>query len=256
MNPISGEDALLSSRMRELAARAVERCSIEFSRFLDPREQKIALDAAKAEGAAAKLLGGEAAERRVCAFDGRLWLDESARRYDWPVLPLEILWDGRFIKLAHRDVLGALLALGIGHESLGDIGVEDGRAVVWVAEGIAPFIQSNLTAAGRAAVTVKLSEGFDEDLPRAEPRRVKGSVQSLRLDAVVAEAFDLPREEAARAVRSGLVKLDHAEETRADRKVSEGSLLSFRGMGRARLMKASEHTKRSGRTIVEFERTF
>jgi RNA-binding protein YlmH len=242
--------------MRELAARAMERSSIEFTRFLDPREQKLALGAAKSEGAAAVLWGNESAERRICAFDGRLWLEDSERRYDWPAVSLEILWDGRFASLAHRDILGALLALGIGRESIGDIGAGCGRAAVWVLEGIAPFILSNLTAAGRAAVTASIADGMPEDMPRADARQLRGSVQSLRLDAVVAEAFGLARADAARAVKSGLVKLNHAEETRTDWKVAEGALLSVKGMGRARLIKASEHTKRSGRTIVEFEVTF
>lgn len=255
MNAGNQADSLLRSRLTELAQRAVSRTDIEFTRFLDPREQKIARDAAAQEGAGCALSGNEGMERRVCAYDGRLWLDASECRYDWPVLPLEILWDGRYAKPAHRDVLGSLLALGFGRESVGDITVSEGRAVCWVLMGIAPFIVSNLSSVGRAAVKVSILEGGADAEPQGDTRQVRGTVHSLRLDAVVAEAFNLSREEAARAITSGLVKLDYAEETKTDRKVAAGALISVRGMGRAKLVNASEKTKRSGRTIVEFERT-
>ncbi len=249
-----GSDSTLTSRLRELAERAVERGSVEFTRFLDPREQAEARAAARQAGANAAFSPPEGAERRLCAFDGRLWLDDEERTYDWPVAPLEILWDGRFAKAAHRDILGAVLALGIGRESIGDILVEDGRAVLWALDAAAAFIAGNLQSAGRAAVKVRALEG-QAGLPQQETRQARGTVQSLRLDAVVAEAFNLSRDEAGRAVKSGLVRLDFAEETKPDRKVGKGSLISVRGMGRVKILCASEKTKRRGRTIVEFERT-
>lgn len=250
----SGDSAALAARLRELAARAVERRSVEFTRFLDPREQSMAHAAAEEAGAGCTFSPPEGAERKVCAFDGRLWLDDD-RRYDWPVLPLEILWDGRHAKAAHRDILGAVLALGIGRESVGDILVEEGRAVLWALDAAAAFILANLVSAGRATVRVRQPEGIVAGMPEAQTKQLRGTVQSLRLDAVVAEAFNLSREEAARAVKRGLVRVDYAEETKIDRKVPEGSLISVRGMGRARILDASEKTKRRGRTVVEFERT-
>ena len=249
----NGDDAQ-TWRLRELAERAVERASVEFTRFLDPREQAMARAAADLAGAGYAFSPPEGAERRLCAFDGRLWLDDGDRRYDWPAAPLEILWDGRYAKAAHRDILGAVLALGIGRESVGDILVEDGRAVLWALGAAAGLIRDNLASAGRAAVKVRDLVGAAE-LPEAQIRQARGTVQSLRLDAVVAEAFHLSREEAARAVKSGLVRLDFAEETKPDRKVGEGALISMRGMGRARILSASEKTRRGGRTVVEFDRT-
>ncbi len=248
------ENSVSASRLRELAERALERGNVEYTRFLDPREQQLARLAARETGTDVELSPPEGAERRLCAFDGRLWLDGGERRYDWPLLTLEILWDGRYAKAAHRDILGSVLALGIGRESIGDILVEDGRAVLWALDAAAAFLISNLQSAGRAAVKVRELAG-EAGLPQAETRQARGTVQSLRLDAVVAEAFNLSREEAARAVKSGLVRLDFAEETKPDRKVGEGSLISVRGMGRVKITCASEKTKRRGRTIVEFERT-
>jgi RNA-binding protein YlmH len=255
MNGAGADPPIAAARLAELACRAAERRSVEFTRFLDPREQRIAARAAEEAGAHAAFSGAQNVERRLCAFDGRLWLDDSARRYDWPALPLEILWDGRFAAAAHRDILGAVLALGIGRESIGDILVGDGRAVCWALESAAGFIAGNLRSAGRAQVKAQVIAGDATEALGASVLQAKGSVHSLRLDAVVAEAFDLSREEAARAVKSGLVKLDWAEETKGDRKVGEGSLISVRGMGRVRIVKASDKTRRSGRTIVEFERT-
>ena len=249
------QDELLYSRLCEQAARSVIRKDVEFTRFLDPREQKLAQKAAGEEGAQLVLYGAETLERRVCAFDGRYWLDGDQRRLDWPVQPLEISWDSRFASPAHRDILGAVLGLGINRDSTGDIQVGEGRAVLWALDSAAAYITTNLERAGRATVKVKPADTVEEDAPAAEGKMVRDSVQSLRLDAVVAAAFNLSREEAARAVKSGLVRVDYEEETRTDRHLAEGMLISVRGMGRARLLDASARTKRSGRIVLEMERT-
>jgi RNA-binding protein YlmH len=248
-------DSQLVARLKEQAARAMEANEPQYTKFLDPREQKLAAAAAKEQGCDAAFFGTEEPmERRVCAFDGRLWLDSDERSYDWPVLAVEILWNSKFESLSHRDVLGALLALGISRESLGDIYVGEGRAVLFALEGMAQYICANMEKAGRAAVKCTVVQSGFSDLPQAATRQIRDSVQSLRLDAVVAASYNLSREEAARAVRSGLVKLNFEEETRTDHAVEVGALLSLKGMGRARLVSASGQTRRSGRTIVLIDR--
>lgn len=250
-----GTDQLLFARLREQAARALESTDTEYTKFLDPREQKLAAAAAGEAGSSIAFFGGDAPmERRVCAFDGRLWLDEDERSYDWPVLALEITWDERFLSLSHRDILGAVLALGINRESLGDILVGEGRAVCFTLEGMAQYICTNLVKAGRSTVKVTVQQEGIAGLPQAKTQQLRDTVQSMRLDAIVAAAYNLSREEAARAVRSGLVKLNFEQEIRTDRHVEEGALLSLRGRGRVRLVSASGHTKRSGRTIVLIDR--
>lgn len=80
-------------------------------------------------------------------------------------------------------------------------------------------------------------------------------VSSLRLDAVLAAAYHLSRSEAAEAIRTGSVKLNHLPCERTDAPVPEGALLSLRGRGRVRLAQIGGTTRkqRIGVTFFRYE---
>ena len=71
----------------------------------------------------------------------------------------------RQYSLTHRDFLGALMNLGLRREAIGDILVEEGRAVLFLWETVADLVLSELAKAGR--VGLKLTEGLPEQLPAA-----------------------------------------------------------------------------------------
>ena len=75
------------------------------------------------------------------------------------------------------------------------------------------------------------------------------TVQQERLDAVLAAACRLSRGEAQKLIAAGLVKLNHAINTRSDAKLAEGDLISARGHGRVRV-DAFQGESRRGRLIV------
>ena len=47
-------------------------------------------------------------------------------------------------RLTHRDFLGSLMSLGIERETVGDILVEDGRAVVFVKTELSDYVKSQI----------------------------------------------------------------------------------------------------------------
>lgn len=238
-------------RLRELAKRAGAGEPV-FTKFLDPREQALAQAAASAARCRAVFYGGEAPlERRVAAFVGGWEEDPDV----WPVVALRAQWNARYAQPAHRDFLGALLALGVSREALGDILVGEGHAWLFVLESMADFVRSNLTKAGNAALRLEQDDGTAlANMAGQQVQTARVSIQSMRLDAVVAAAYDLSREQAAQAVRAGLVKLNFAQELRTDHAVEEGAMLSMKGMGRARVACCDGSTTRSGRLVVFIER--
>ncbi|MBR1820062.1 MAG: RNA-binding protein, partial [Clostridia bacterium] len=82
-----------------------------------------------------------------------------------------------------------------------------------------------------------------------EGQALRLTVQTERLDAVLAAACRLSRSEAQRLISAGLVKLNHVPNTRADAKLAEGDLISARGHGRIRV-DAFQGESRRGRQIV------
>lgn len=74
-------------------------------------------------------------------------------------------------RLTHRDFLGSLMSLGIERETVGDILVEDGRAVVFVKAELSDYVKSQISKVGR--VGVKVDDADLSKLPQEEEWKKK-----------------------------------------------------------------------------------
>jgi len=151
--------------------------------------------------------------------------------------------------LGHRDILGALMALGIERETIGDIVIhEDFAAFVCLPE-LGGYITENFTKAGRVGLVVS-AIGLDELPAREEEFTIKTkTVASLRLDAVLSAAFGISRANSAELIINGRVSLNHQVCLRTDKEVTVDSMLSVRGLGRAKLMEINGVSRKS-RTFI------
>jgi len=234
-------DPYLAARLEECAGRAVRTGRPVFSKFLDPAQGELALSAAHRQGARARLWGGyEDAERRIAAFCAP---DAPEERLEWPLRWLRCRWDPRYAAPGHRDLLGALLGQGVERDNLGDLLVAEGAAYCAALPDIAGYMAGSLSGAGRAAIRCDVPEG-DPQLPRPRLEPQRRTVASLRLDAVLAAAWNLSRGEAADMIAQGKVRVDHLPEERPDARLSEGALVSARGRGRFRLAEIGAATKK------------
>ena len=236
-------------RLRELALRACYSGETACTRFLEPPMEREALSAAKAAGVHVRFWGGYPdAERRVAAFH----MDEPPADADFPIACLELAWNPKYASPGHRDLLGAVMGLGLARDSTGDIapGVEDGRAYLFVHRDVAGYIRANLESAGRAKL--KLTDVAVEGLELPEPkgRQMRVTVPSDRLDCVIAAGYDLSRAEVKKRIQAGDVKRNHVEELRPDVTVVEGDVLSVRGYGRMKLLSLDGQT-RKGRLAMQ-----
>ena len=184
-------------------------------------------------------------EERTGFFAGYLH-DNPAIAEEIPVVPLRICGSG-FRELAHRDFMGGILSLGVDRAVIGDIAVLSGSdALVFAAERIAPFLETELTRIGRDAVKC---ERTPVDPAFLVPRRfeeIPVTVASLRLDGLVKALTGQSRENAAEMVRQGLVELNYRETDEGSRPVAEGDVLSVRGYGKY-IIGASAGSTKSGR---------
>ena len=137
------------NRYRELALRALHRDCAQFTRFVDPAERNQVRAAANAAGVSAAFCGGYPdAERCIAAF----YLETEPAKY--PIEAVEVRWNTKFASVGHRDLMGAVMALGLERETLGDIcmGREDGVAYVFCVPEMADYLIGALESAGRASV--------------------------------------------------------------------------------------------------------
>ena len=243
-------DAVLEKRLNELALRAGHTGRVCYTRFLEPALMgAVNAAAAKARVRAAFWGGYEGAERCVAAFcDG-----DAPEPGEWPVCALRLQWNAKFATPGHRDLLGAVMGLGIERETTGDIAMGVWRdapcAYLFALEDVADYIAASLEGAGRASLKVcRADETPQLSPPEGESLRL--TVQQQRLDAVVAATWRLSRSEAQHLVSAGLVKLNHVPQLRPDARLSEGDLISARGYGRARVT-AFQGESRRARLVVQ-----
>lgn len=250
--PQGKDEELLAARLSDLAQLA-QRGSPRFSFFLTARERALAEVVFRGEGCSRFLFTGGYgdAERTVAGvFPDWAELPESAEALAeaFPVVPVTFSYR-KADKLSHRDFLGSLMALRLKRETVGDILVGEGLAVVFIYATVAETVLSGIDRIGSVGVSVRA--GAPEVLPAgAGYKELSGTVSSLRIDAVLAMAAGLSREEAAEAIRAGLVQVEHSPCERVSRELREGETFSARGRGKFRLETVGAET-RKGRLHIQ-----
>ena len=240
-------------RLNELALRCAHSGRTQFTKFLEPSMEAAARAVASRAGVQLALWGGyEEAERRVAAFYDL----EPPEPEAYPLTALRIQWNAKFANPGHRDLLGALMGLGIDRETTGDIAMGtwkgEGCAYLFALEEMADYIVASYESAGRASVRVTAQAEPPELLP-PEGETLRLTVQQARLDAVVAAACRLSRSESQRLITAGLVKLNHVPCLRTDARVEEGDMLSMRGFGRAKVVGFMGESRRGRQVLAVFK---
>lgn len=224
--------------------------------FLDPAKMAMAKKFVhnKARDLSLFVSGGYPDAERTVLFLCPEWLEaETEFKRQPPIGALSIKWPAQFYTLQHRDLLGAILGLGVERSQVGDILVSEGEAQVVVLVGIVPYIASQLKAAGRAPVSVTPLSLRELVPPLRKVREIRATVASPRLDSLVAAAFGLSRSKAVPLITAERVEVNYELVTDPSFMVETGAMLSVRGLGRARVVDLPGETKK-GRLIAVLER--
>ena len=136
-------------------------------------------------------------------------------------------------KLSHRDVLGALMSLGIERSKIGDLIVNESQMFFFAKEEIVPYILEQLTSVRRTVVTLQAESFRSIDyMPRFEEK--EAIITSNRLDAVIAAICNSSRSASLRMIQEGKIYVNGAECLHNIYYCKQGDLLSIRGFGKVR----------------------
>lgn len=244
------DELLLKKRIAELKKRAEFTYTAEFTDFLTLSEAETAKSVLS--GTNHLFYGGFAgAERQMlCVAPDTMEITPEL----FPVCGMRITQKSiRFAEeLTHRDVLGSVLGLGLERSVIGDIYLKEKEAYLLCAERIAPFLSEHLIQVRHTGVICRISTAEAEEFSH-DFRLVTKTVAANRIDAVAAAAFGISRSSSASAVSNGKVFINGRETTSPSAAVKEGDVISFRGLGKARLKEIGGLTKK-GRIQVALER--
>lgn len=214
--------------------------------FLNPREQTITdMLVKRAPELGVTFDGGffDAERKRARIFPP--WKEEGDNGLSY----LELESVDRSSPLKHPDVLGSLLGLGVKREVIGDLLPRETHCQVIIAGEILDYIRMQLNRVGR--IPVRMTEIKREEIrpPQQETEVVTVSVASLRVDALVAEAFRLSRAKATPLIKNGRCHINWKTTENPAEPVREGDMISLRGQGRVRVGEILGETKKGRHRI-------
>lgn len=246
------DDKIFSNRLSELAERAYASGRCTFTGFLGLAELDT-LNRMKRELAYAgvTLYGGADGCERVIA---RFGAADDDSRFSFPIScikaePAEKKFADR---LSHRDILGALMAIGIERDMTGDIYLLDNTAYIFCLEKVRDIIIGELKSAKRTTLRLSpvdsLPDGIGENA--AEERIL---VSSERVDVLICAAYRLSRSEAAGIFAEKRVFLDGRMCADNSDTVKPGTIVSVRSLGRFRYI-GYDSTSRKGKLYARITR--
>lgn len=255
-NSEKGNKELLA-RIEDLISSAEEGI-LSMTGFLSPAEAFYAKEIIRSFGISDRslLFGGYAdAERKRLIIlpsylDGaqtspdKMLFEYFSEEADLAVRVIRISGSGYRV-LTHRDYLGGILGLGVERDAVGDIIILDDRsAYAFTSDSVAKLLLDSLERVGSDKVELEritLDRNFSF---KREFKEINDTVASARLDCVVASLANLSRDKAQRLVDGGACSLNYAEETRCDRAVKAGDIITLRGYGKFIIRELNEKTKK------------
>lgn len=221
------------------------------SDFLDPYGQEIAETvAANYNGIRVEFSGGyDGAERQCASFVH----DDFLGSMSFDIKIITALWNDKFYHLLHRDVLGALMGLGIDRRNIGDLVITSGSVKIICTGKIADFIMNNLTMIGAAAVSCEYSDAAAIPAKEERCKEISATVASLRIDSVAAAGYGSSRSRMTSDIEADKLKLNWQPVKNPSQTVKQGDIISMRGWGRLEVFQIKGKTKK-GRTGILLKR--
>ncbi len=152
---------------------------------------------------------------------------------DYSITCYELVYDKRFKDITHRNILGSVLALGIEKDNIGDIIVSD-KTYIFVASEIKDYIEMNLRINNLEVELIEVNVQNMEYNPQLTEKKV--FTQSIRLDNLVANVYNMSRNESKSLVLKGYVRVNHKLITNPSHVLKEKDLVSVRKKGRFLLL--------------------
>ncbi|MCL2564469.1 MAG: YlmH/Sll1252 family protein [Defluviitaleaceae bacterium] len=238
--------ALLFAKVLDRALLCAKRGRPAFSNFQPPTLAVEFIKVIESEGICniVSFGGAMGCERLMLGFYSEY---DSLLESDFPIDAVEIVHDNN--KLTHRDFLGSILGIGINREKLGDIFVFPNKAIAFLDREISDFVMGSLTSVGRTSVSLEIIKNDCLIAPFIDSLSKDITVSSMRLDTVIATAFNLSRSTALKLIESEKVFINWQAAKSASKTVELGDNITLRGFGRGKIEAINGQTRKGNISI-------
>jgi len=165
---------------------------------------------------------------------------------DFELVVVEVIYNDHFGHLAHKDILGALMNLGIKRDCIGDID-DKGRLCFSCLKSSYDYIQENLKQIKKSKVSLKI---VDEEIEiKREYVQKTFFISSFRLDKVISSLYGIPRTKVKSIISSGFVKVNHKVVEEGSFLCNNNDIISVRKHGRVKLVDEMKQTKQGNHVV-------
>lgn len=154
--------------------------------------------------------------------------------------------------LTHRDILGSLMNLGYSREEFGDILTDGTTSFLYLLKEISSEVINSLTKIKHTDVIIK--EISPNECTYRQNFEIKLiNISSNRLDAIIAEAFNLSRGKAQEFIEKECVFVNGETKTNNSYVLKNESRVSIRGKGKFIFLEELNQT-RKGRIVAKIKK--
>lgn len=244
------EQELCKKRLQDLSRQADIKDIVTFSDFLNLNELNIYHSIERSFYTKTEAFGGyDGAERQMIAFIP----DALMFSWDYPIRCIKISpkYPKFAEKLTHRDILGALMHLGIERGTLGDIICFNDSYYVFCKDRIFSFIKENLTKIRHTFVDLSEEEEYQKLSCNIQFEEQYDTIASNRIDCIIAKAFHLSRSESAQLLMEEKVFINGKCITNCNASCEDGTIISVRGKSRF-VFESCNSVSKKGKLRVRF----
>lgn len=234
------EQALIASRANDAIKICNNSAQPKFIGFLRPEETAIVKAVAEKQALKYSFFGGYTEAERVFFGVFPDWCDEDDSLF--PITALSFTFR-KSDKLSHREFLGSFMSLGIARETVGDILIEEGRAVAFFTKEVSSYVKGEIRKISNVGVAI--TEGFSGKLPQMGGfAEITDTVASARLDCVVASLAGVSRNMATELIEQKTVTINSVCCEKAVTLIRNGDKITIRSKGKFIIESIDEKTKK------------
>lgn len=164
---------------------------------------------------------------------------------DYGVTVFSVKYASKFLTIAHKDVLGSLMSLGLNRSKFGDIQLQEDEVQFAVVAELKDYMTANFTSIGKAKISV-VEVANHENYIFMPTKWIEAIniVSSMRLDTVVAGLLAIPRQKAVSLIRGEKVRVNWTSQNEPSIELYESDVLSVRGSGRFKIIAIEGRTRK------------
>ena len=158
-------------------------------------------------------------------------------------------------KLLHKDYMGSIYSLGITDENIGDIFLKDSNAYFFIFNENLDYFKYNLSYVGRISVKLEFIDINKDEIKdlKIDYNSININVLSLRVDIILAEIYNLSRNEVKNKIENGDLFINSKQVYFIAENVKENDIISFKRCGKIKVGNIIGNT-RSGKIILNVKK--